>query len=226
MVSVGNYTWDDEKTREELLENVEIEKTTFDDTLQVIEIMVKCFGVGSPIEAYNQLYNSRANLNESVKLVDKRDGKIYGLLIFSEFKIDQGSPINFFRELAPINDYLRLCDQVNGFAFVIDKRLRGMKYDKKMLFFNMDYLNNYRFIWCGVDNTLHSHHYWERLGFYKLFEIEDATFYLMKPSKNDMNDIFILKALSESYNEKNNIKRREREMASTTADEREYQWGF
>jgi hypothetical protein len=79
--------------------------------------------------------------------------------------------------------------QINGHSFVIDERLRNCGLDKKMLYFNTDFLiKNYDFIWIGVEESLRSKSYWERLGFTKVFEIPEATFYLMPLSKKMINE--------------------------------------
>ena len=184
----------DEKTKEELLENIEIRKTSYSDASEIIRIMQGVFNIPSDREMLRQLLYSKANLDESVKIVDKRDGKIYGLLIFSEYTINEGSPLPMINHI--MSDYLRGLNLVNGFAFVLDSRLSGTNCDKKTLLFNKDYLMNYDFIWCAVDNNLITHNYWKRLGFIELFNIREAVFYIKNMRKNDMRDIFILKALT------------------------------
>lgn len=43
MVNLSNRLHNDNKTRNELLENVEISKTTYKDAYQIITILSKCF---------------------------------------------------------------------------------------------------------------------------------------------------------------------------------------
>lgn len=143
---------------------------------------------------------SKADLDNSVKLVDNRDGKIYGLLIFSDYSISNGSPLvshNYW-----LNHLLGGYKQVNGHSFIIDERLRGTNFDKKMLFFNIDYLKKYDLIWIAVDKTLKSQNYWKRLGFEEILDINEANFYVNSFNKNILSLIFIFKAISE--NEKDN----------------------
>ena len=88
-----------------------------------------------------------------------------------------------------ISEFLSDYKQVNGHSFIIDERLRNSGLDKKMLYFNTDFLiENYDFIWIGVEESLRSKSYWERLGFTKVFEIPEATFYLIPLSKKMINE--------------------------------------
>ncbi len=119
--------------------------------------------------------------------IDKSNNDIYGLLIFTEYPIDRGSPIRMVE--SGISEYLSDYKQVNGHSFIIDERLRNSGIDKKMLHFNTNFLiKNYDFIWIGVEESLRSKSYWERLGFTKVFEITEATFYLMPLSKKMINE--------------------------------------
>lgn len=207
-----NYLFnDDNKTREELIENVEVTITSYTDAFTLAQLMSKTFSLPNAVEALKQFVYTDANLDNSIKLIDKRDGKIYGFLIFSDFTLDKGSPIIY---LNPMLDYYLLYGnfkQINGFAFAIDKRLRGCGFDKKMLFYNLDFLKKYDFIWCGVEAELKSHSYWKRLGFTNIMSVgfgdgsPSAEFYISRTDKKPMNDIFILKALSENmFKIKNN----------------------
>ncbi len=88
-----------------------------------------------------------------------------------------------------ISEYLSDYKQVNGHSFIIDERLRNCGLDKKMLYFNTDFLiKNYDFIWIGVEESLRSKSYWERLGFTEVFRIPEAVFYLMPLSKKMINE--------------------------------------
>lgn len=165
----------DNKTKKELLENIILCKTTNEDVNDIINILQNSFDINTKEIAISQLLLSHANLKESVKVIDKRDNKIYGILILCNFNIKNGSPILFE------NHYLAKClsglRQINGHSFIIDKRLRNTNIDKKMLYFNKEYIDNFDFIWCGVEKSLKSHHYWKKIGFKKLFEIKDAIYY-------------------------------------------------
>ena len=182
MLDLCNRLVDNKLTKDDLLERVEIKKTTPDDLEDICDTLSRAFDMYSPEEAYLQLMQSRARLDESVKLVDRETGGIYGLLIFCEYPIKYGSPILHFEK--GIADYLDNFTQINGHSFVIDERLRGTGLDRKMLFYNLKFLAaNYDFIWCGVEIDLKSHNYWQRLGFIELFRIPEAVFYMMPLNK-------------------------------------------
>ena len=178
---------DNNLTRDELLEKVVIEKTTKDDLEQICETLTKAFDLSNKWEAFTQLTQSQALLDESIKLVDKDNGDIYGLLMFCEFPIKMGTPIMI--EGKNLAEYLDTYSQVNGHSFIIDERLRGTNLDKKMLFHNIDFLSrNYDLIWIGVEKSLRTNLYWKRLGFIKVFEIEEATFYIAPLSEKMINE--------------------------------------
>lgn len=187
MIDLCNKLVDNDLAREDLLGRVEIRKTSVEDLEQICKVLAKSFNLSSHLEALFQLGNSKARLDESVKLVDKETGDIYGLLIFTEYPIDRGSPIRMVE--SGISEFLSDYKQVNGHSFIIDERLRNCGLDKKMLYFNTDFLiKNYDFIWIGVEESLKSKSYWERLGFTKVFEIPEATFYLIPLSKKMINE--------------------------------------
>ena len=187
MIDLCNKLVDNDLAREDLLGRVEIRKTSVEDLEQICKVLAKSFNLSSHLEALFQLGNSKARLDESVKLVDKETGDIYGLLIFTEYPIDRGSPIRMVE--SGISEFLSDYKQVNGHSFIIDERLRNCGLDKKMLYFNTDFLiKNYDFIWIGVEESLRSKSYWERLGFTKVFEILEATFYLIPLSKKMINE--------------------------------------
>lgn len=186
-IDLCNKLVDNDLAREDLLKRVEIRKTSVEDLEQICKVLAKSFNLSSHLEALFQLENSKARLDESVKLVDKETGDIYGLLIFTEYPIDKGSPIRMVE--SGISEFLSDYKQVNGHSFIIDERLRNCGLDKKMLYFNTDFLiENYDFIWIGVEESLRSKSYWERLGFTKVFEIPEAVFYLMPLSKKMINE--------------------------------------
>ena len=190
MIDLCNKLIDNDLTKKELLEKVEIKKTTKDDLEKICKTLAKAFDLSSEDEAFLQLTQSKALLDESIKLVDKENGDIYGLLIFCEYPISIGSPISFME--SGLTQYLETFSQVNGHSFVIDERLRGTNLDKKMLFYNIDFLSeNYDIIWIGVEESLRSFRYWERLGFVEVFSIPQATFYAAPLSKKIISEYLL-----------------------------------
>lgn len=186
-IDLCNKLVDNDLSRKDLLERIEIQKTSIYDLENICKTLAKAFDLKSPIVALHQLDNSNVVLSESIKLVDKYTNEIYGLLIFTEYPIQIGSPIQIIEK--EISQSLENYKQVNGHSFIIDERLRNCGLDKKMLYFNVNFLiENYDFIWIGVENSLKSLPYWERLGFTKVFEIPEATFYLMPLSKKMINE--------------------------------------
>lgn len=184
MIDLCNKLVDNDLTKNDLLEKVEIKKTTKEDLDQICKTLAKAFDLPSEEEANKQLTQSNVLLEESIKLVDRETNEIYGLLIFCEFPIKIGSPISFFER--GLTEYLEGFIQVNGHSFVIDERLRGTNFDKKMLYHNIKFLaDNYDLIWIGVEKSLKSLPYWHKLGFTDIFIIEEATF-LMLPLSNKM----------------------------------------
>jgi hypothetical protein len=181
-IDLCNKLVDNNLTKEGLLERVEIRKTSTEDLVQICKTLAKAFDLSCDSEAYGQLCQSKALLEDSVKLVDKESGEIYGLLIFCEYPIKLGSPISFLEK--ELSEYLDRYAQVNGHSFIIDERLRGTNLDKQMLYFNIKFLrDNYDFIWMGVERDLKTHDYWKRLGFVDIFEIPEAVFYLIPLSE-------------------------------------------
>lgn len=182
-IDLCNKLINNDLTREDLLEMVEIKKTSKDDLENICKTLTKAFDLSCEGEAFQQLTQSNALLDESIKLVDKENGDIYGLLIFCEYPIKVGTPIMF--ENRDLGEYFERFSQVNGHSFIIDERLRGTNLDKQMLFHNIKFLkDNYDFIWIGVEESLRSFKYWERLGFTEIFTIPQATFYLAPLSEN------------------------------------------
>jgi hypothetical protein len=187
MIDLCNKLVNNDLTRENLLGRIEIRKTSIYDLKDICNTLAKAFDLKSPAEALFQLDNSNAILSESVKLVDKETNEIYGLLMFTEYPIQKGSPIQMLEK--KLSESLEDYKQINGHSFIIDERLRNCGLDKKMLYFNADFLfKNYDFIWIGVEESLRSKSYWERLGFTKVFEIPEATFYLIPLSKKMINE--------------------------------------
>ena len=203
MIDVCDYLHDDNKTKEDLLNHVKIVKTTYEDAYDIITILNSCFGVRSKEEALQQLLYSKADLDNSVKVIDERDGKIYGILILSEYPIEVGSPIRHFNyDLA---NHLSRYKQLNGHSFILDERLRGTTIHKKMLLFNKEFIDKYDIVWCAVEKSLKSHNYWKHLGFEEILDIDEAKFYIKPKNKTLMLEIFIIKLLSEQHEKDNNF---------------------
>jgi hypothetical protein len=182
LIDLCNKLVNNDLSRKDLLERVEVKKTSKDDLDQICKTLAKAFDLSSDAEAFQQLIQSNALLDESIKLVDKENGDIYGLLMFCEYPIKLGSPISFLEK--ELSQYLDRYVQVNGHSFVIDERLRGTNLDKQMLYFNIKFLrDNYDFIWMGVEKSLKTLPYWHRLGFVDVFEIPEATFCLIPLSE-------------------------------------------
>lgn len=181
-IDLCNKLIDNDLTKEELLDRVVIAKTTFEDVFDICDTLAKSFGLSSNLEAFIQLSQSKARLDESVKLIDKETNEIYGVLIFCEYPISIGSPIQMISK--ELNEYFSQYKQINGHSFIIDERLRGCGFDKKMLYYNLEFLSkNFDLIWCGVENGLKTHLYWQRLGFVEVFRIPEAVFYILPLSK-------------------------------------------
>ena len=184
MIELCNKLIDNDLSRKDLLERVEIKKTSKNDLYQICNTLAKAFDLSSDAEAFQQLTQSNALLDESIKLVDKENGDIYGLLMFCEYPIKVGSPISF--EEPNLSQYLDNFSQVNGHSFIIDERLRGTSLDKKMLFHNINFLkDNYDLVWIGVEKSLRTLTYWHFFGFTDIFITKEATF-LMLPLSNKL----------------------------------------
>lgn len=189
MIDLCNKLVDNDLTREELLERVTIKKTNVNDIIDICSTLAKAFNLSCIDEAIFQMINSRVLYNESVKLVDNETNEIYGLLIFTEYNINQGSPIEHMEK--GLSEYLKQFKQVNGHSFIIDERLRGCGFDRKMINFNRKFLtDNYDFLWAAVEKDLRTHQYWKRLGFIDVFRIEEASFYIMPLNKKFLSDIY------------------------------------
>lgn len=187
MIDLCNRLVDNYLTREELLERVVIKKTSVEDLNDICNTLAKAFDLSSPNEAYFQLVHSHVKIDESVKLTDRYTGEIYGLLMFCEHPISKGSPIRMIEK--GLSEYLDGFSQINGHSFIIDERLRNSGIDKKMLYFNVDFLkDNYDMIWVGVEESLKSHNYWKRLGFTEVFDIPEAVFYVFPLNEKLIND--------------------------------------
>ena len=123
MIDLSNRLVDNELTKEELLQNIEIVSTTYEDAPILTKLLAKCFGLPSQEEALRQLIFSNAQLDKSVKAIDKNNGDIYGFLIFSIFPIHRGSPLLHINPR--LGGFLVQFSQINGHSFIIDERFRG-----------------------------------------------------------------------------------------------------
>ena len=203
MIDLCNKLVDNELAKEDLLPNIEVASMTYDDAPMITKLLAKCFNLPSEMEALAQLLYSNAQLDKSVKAIDKRNGDIYGFLIFSIFPIHVGSPI--FHVSPKLGGFLVQFKQLNGHSFILDERLRGTGIDKKMLFHQREYLNEYELIWIAVERDLRTHSYWKRLGFRNLFSIPEATFYGFFNDKFVSNNIYSI--IDELNHEDNHNKR-------------------
>ena len=188
MIDLCNRLVDNNLTAEELVDNIEVTETSYSDAPKLTELLAKCFGLPSQEVALRQLIYSNAQLDSSVKLIDKRNGDIYGFLIFSKFPINIGSPIMHIN--AKLGGFLIQFKQLNGHSFIIDERLRGRGFDRKMLKFQKDFLDSFDLIWCAVEESLMTKNYWQRLGFKELFGIPEATFYARFNEKTISKNIY------------------------------------
>ena len=188
MIDLCNRLVDNNLTKEELLENVEVVSTSYNDAPVLMELLARSFNLRDNEDALRQLLYSNAQLDNSVKVVDKRNGDIYGFLIFSRFPIHVGSPILHVN--VRLGGFLIQFNQINGHSFILDERLRGTGIDRKMLFHQKEFLENFELIWIAVEHDLKTHSYWKRLGFKELFSIPEATFYGLFNEKNISADIY------------------------------------
>lgn len=203
MIDLCNRLVDNGLTKEELLPNMEIVSTSYDDAPILTELLAKCFNLPNQETALRQLLYSNAQLDNSVKVIDRRNGDIYGFLIFSMFPLHIGSPILHFN--TRLGGFLIQFSQINGHSFILDERLRGTGIDKKMLFYQKEFLENFELIWIAVEKDLRTHAYWKRLGFKELFNIPEATFYGLLNDKFNSDDIYCI--IDELKNEENHYKR-------------------
>lgn len=202
MIDLCNKLVDNDYTREELLPNIDIVSTSYDDAPALTELLAKCFDLPSQETAIQQLICSDAQLDNSVKAIDRRTGEIYGFLIFSKFPLHVGSPI--LHTNVKLGGFLIQFSQINGHSFILDERLRGSGIDKKMVYFQKEYLENFELTWIAVERDLKTHEYWKRLGFKELFKIPEATFYGIFNEKMVSRNIYniIDKLKDENYNKR------------------------
>lgn len=203
MIDLCNRLVDNDLEREEILKNIVITGTTYEDAPILTELLAKCFGLYNQEFAIRQLLFSNAQLDNSVKAIDKRNGDIYGFLILSKFPIHLGSPIMHLN--AKLAGFLIQFSQINGHSFIIDERLRGTGIDKKMLKYQKDFLDEFEMIWCAVEESLGTDNYWKRLGFKELFRIPEATFFAHFNDKIISDNIYNI--INELKDETNHYKR-------------------
>ena len=203
MIVLCNRLVDNDLEREEILKNIVVTGTTYEDAPILTELLAKCFGLYDQEFALRQLLFSNAQLDNSVKAIDKRNGDIYGFLILSKFPIHIGSPIMHLN--AKLAGFLIQFSQINGHSFIIDERLRGTGIDKKMLKYQKDFLDEFEMIWCAVEESLGTDNYWKRLGFKEIFRIPEATFFAHFNDKIISDDIYNI--INELKDETNHYKR-------------------
>ena len=203
MIVLCNRLVDNDLEREEILKNIVVTGTTYEDAPILTELLAKCFGLYDQEFALRQLLFSNAQLDNSVKAIDKRNGDIYGFLILSKFPIHIGSPIMHLN--AKLAGFLIQFSQINGHSFIIDERLRGTGIDKKMLRYQKDFLDGFEMIWCAVEESLGTDNYWKRLGFKEIFRIPEATFFAHFNDKIISDDIYNI--INELKDETNHYKR-------------------
>jgi hypothetical protein len=203
MIDLRNILVDNGLQKEEILQNIEVVSTSYEDAPKLTELLAKCFDLPNQEIALRQLLYANARLDKSVKAIDKRNGDIYGFLIFSIYPVHVGSPI--FHINPKLGGFLVQFSQLNAHSFIIDERLRGTSIDKRMLRLQNEYLNQYELIWCAVEESLGTDNYWKRLGFKELFRIPEATFYGLF-NKNLVSDN-IYSIIDELNHEDNHNKR-------------------
>lgn len=170
---------DNNLTKDEIIQRLKICLTTSDDAYQMGEILKRTFNLKSKEEALYQMISVHTLFRRSIKVVDKYTNEIYGLLILSDFPLHYGTPLmDYSKKLGELTMKFK---QLNGFAFILDDRIKGCGIDKMVLSYFLNHTNfpkEYNLIWCGVENNLKSHEYWKRLGFKFLFENGEAKFYV------------------------------------------------
>lgn len=188
MIDIKNRLQDTIYDSEELIENCEISKTSPNDLIEIARILCCNMGVNNPIFAIEQLVNTNAQLDESIKVYDKRDGKIYGILILSKHSMNHGSPLPMLDNLCA--RAIQNCSQINGFLFILDERLRGHNFDRRMIKMALPYIKTFDMVWVAVEKDLKTHNYWKHLGLYEGLKINEATFYFKILNKSTLLDIY------------------------------------
>lgn len=188
MIQIENRFNKKKIEKEELEKFCRISKTNEHDIFEIAKILCYNMGLNNPIMALQQLLNTNVNVNESIKLYDPRDNSVYGVLILSNFPMEKGSPLSIIEPKAA--KLLKNYSQINGFLFIIDERLRGSGFDKKMIEMALPYISQFDMIWVGVDKNLKTHNYWQRLGLVKTLTTNEAVFYTRFINKKCLEDIY------------------------------------
>lgn len=185
-----------------LIKNKKISVSNIQETdiENIIDFISDNFSLSIPkYEIRRQLTRINMNMSLSVKCTNEQN-EVCGILIMADFHICHGTPIseinhNFAQQL---QDFKCL----NGFLFLIKEELRGYGIDKILIKSANIKVDDYDIIWGAVDKTLNSHKYWERYGFIKFIEIEDAIFYLYNNKNNDIVKYLLYKIehSNENYN--------------------------
>lgn len=190
----------DNKTRESLINSLQIDCVSESDLPFIQDTIADIFCVPSKQIVKRQISSLNIDLDSSVKAFDPIDGQIYGFLLVGAKKIDDDLPFVKSDDICDI-----ICEimpnQLNGFVFALDKRIRGCGIDKKMLKCVHDKLPHTDIIWCGVNNNLSSHNYWKRMGFLEFCKDDQVTLYIFCLNKMSVLKIFItiLTLLYEKY---------------------------
>lgn len=180
MVKLENTLFKDSHTSEYLEKHCKIANTSPKDLDAIASILVYCFNIPKMCstragDVVRFLYETKIDIYNSVKLYDPATERIYGILLIGNKQLHEASPIYQNNKL--LKDVLSGCNQVNGIGFLIDDRLRGRGFDRKMMMHNKDYFDKFDLIWHGVDNSLKTHNYWKRFGFTELIDDGHVKFY-------------------------------------------------
>lgn len=182
--------YNDKKTSQEIIDNIKFDSITENDLCTISSIIHKTFHTPTVKDAYKQLLYSNINFEQSIKAIDTRDGKIYGVLIFSHQSIYDALPRLKNDLFWEIFSHFNL-KQAQGVVFAVDPRLYGTSIHKLLRTEQETYLKQQDIIWCGVNNDLKSHDYWKRLGFIPIFKDLFVTFYIKIMNNNTWLNIFI-----------------------------------
>lgn len=188
MLLINNRLQDDILTSEELKERCVVKKTTKDDIFEIARILCNHMGVNDPMLTFHQLMTVNIVFEESVKIVDEKTNKIYGILILAKHPLNVGSPIQLIDYVG--SKAVEKYKQINGFVFIIDERLRGCGFDREMIKMVKPYIDTFDFIWVAVEKDLRTHNYWKRLGMREILTTNEANFYCYFINKTILLDIY------------------------------------
>lgn len=172
-------------------EKISVSNIQETDIENIIDFIFDNFALSIPKdEMKRQLKRVNVNTNLSMKCTNENN-EICGILIMADFHICHGTPIseidyNFAQQL---KDFKCL----NGFLFLIKEKFRGYGLDKILIKSTKINIDDYDIIWGAVDKALNSHKYWERYGFVKFIEIENAIFYLFNNANNNIIQYLLYK---------------------------------